>query len=1093
MFDHLPDQANGTAICKAGVCGVSNCQAPFGDCDGNSANGCEANEDSDPNNCGGCGNKCAIAHATAKCTLGVCGISTCDAGFADCDGNAANGCEVNLNTDTNNCKSCGAKCAPANAVGSCVAGTCTVTSCTGSFQDCDGLASNGCEADVNSNVSNCGRCSTTASPAVCSSVHGTPSCSGGVCNITCAPGFGNCDGNVGNGCETTTTNDAANCNTCGTTCVTANGTAACLNSACTVASCLSGFADCDGKYSNGCEARLTTDSSNCGACNNICNSTNGTASCANGLCSITCTAGFGNCDTLVSNGCEINLGTSMPNCGTCGQACAPANASAACTGGTCAITTCNTGFANCNALIGDGCEINLTSDPNHCNTCSTVCSFANATAGCNSGVCALGACNAGYANCDGTAANGCEINLNTDPTHCNSCSTVCAFTNASATCNNGTCAFGTCNAGFASCDGNTANGCEINTNTDINNCGICGKVCPPLGATATCTAGICGTSTTVCTAPFKDCNGLSTDGCEINSSNDVNNCGGCGTKCTFANAAASCVSSTCTLGACTAGFGNCDGSAANGCEVNLKTDVNNCNTCGTKCTFANASATCNNGTCAMGACNAGYADCDGLASNGCEVNLKADINNCNACGTKCSTTNGTATCNNGTCQIACNPGFADCDLSAANGCEINTNTNTAHCGTCATVCNSTNGTATCTGGVCGITCNGGYGNCDGSAANGCEVNTNTSVNYCGSCSNVCGSANGTPGCSGGVCSIACTAGYGNCDGNFSNGCESILTSDASNCGSCGTHCTYANASGVCSSSACAMGTCNTGYGNCDGNTANGCEVALNTVSNCGTCSNVCGATNATPTCSAGACSEACSPGYGNCNGLASDGCEVVLNTVSNCGTCTTVCSYANATPVCSSGACSMGACSYLYGNCDGNTGNGCERSLAADTGNCGTCGNTCASTNGTASCSAGACSIACTSLWGNCDGNFANGCEKSLATDTANCGLCNHACATGQTCLNGVCQTPCTAYCSSPTEFAGGSFQSGDLGINAFCYETTGAINGGGCSNFAAPRTLSVNGTAMNCGGWTVPARVNGGYCVYGPAGGHTYDAFTTW
>jgi hypothetical protein len=56
-----------------------------------------------------------------------------------------------------------------------------------------------------------------------------------------------------------------------------------------------------------------------------------------------------------------------------------------------------------------------------------------------------------------------------------------------------------------------------------------------------------------------------------------------------------------------------------------------------------------------------------------------------------------------------------------------------------------------------------------------------------------------------------------------------------------------------------------------------------------------------------------------------------------------------------------------------------------------------------------------------------------------------------------------------------------------------GAVNSGDCSNFTAPRTLSVNGTVMNCGGWTVPARVNGGYCVYGPAGGHTFDAFNTW
>jgi hypothetical protein len=54
-------------------------------------------------------------------------------------------------------------------------------------------------------------------------------------------------------------------------------------------------------------------------------------------------------------------------------------------------------------------------------------------------------------------------------------------------------------------------------------------------------------------------------------------------------------------------------------------------------------------------------------------------------------------------------------------------------------------------------------------------------------------------------------------------------------------------------------------------------------------------------------------------------------------------------------------------------------------------------------------------------------------------------------------------------------------------------VVGGGCSNFVSPRTLSVNGTLMNCGGWTVPAKVNGGYCVYGPAGNPNYSAFVTW
>ncbi len=659
-----PDEANGTATCKSGVCGISTCASPFADCDGNSANGCEANTNSDPNNCGGCGNNCnlKIPNATPVCNAGICGIGTCNAGFADCDGVASNGCEVNLNTDINNCSACGSKCAPANAVGSCVGGACKVTSCTGSFQDCDGIAANGCEADTTTNVANCGSCKNA-----CSSLHGTPGCSGSACSITCAAGFGNCDGNVSNGCEATTTNDASNCGTCGTACLAANGTASCVNSACIVSSCSSGFADCNGKYADGCEARLTTDAANCGTCGNICNSTNGTASCANSQCSIVCSAGYGNCDALASTGCEINLATSMQDCGTCGQACAPANATGACSGGACSITTCNTGFGNCNATVGDGCEANLTSDPNHCGTCTTVCSFTNAAAGCNSGVCVIGTCNAGFANCDGSSANGCEVNLTSDPNHCNSCSTVCAYTNASATCNSGACTLGTCNAGFANCDGNAANGCEVNLSSDVNNCNACGTKCPTTGGTPVCTSGTCGYSS--CGAGLATCPPGAT--CATNTTNDVNNCGGCGTKCSYANAAASCVSSACTMGTCTAGYGNCDASTANGCEVNLKTDVNNCNACGTKCSFANASATCNAGTCTMGACNAGFADCDGNAANGCEVNLKTDINNCNACGTKCSTTNGTATCNAGTCQIACNAGYGDCDNNAANGCEVN--------------------------------------------------------------------------------------------------------------------------------------------------------------------------------------------------------------------------------------------------------------------------------------------------------------------------------------------------------------------------------------------------------------------------------------
>jgi hypothetical protein len=34
-----------------------------------------------------------------------------------------------------------------------------------------------------------------------------------------------------------------------------------------------------------------------------------------------------------------------------------------------------------------------------------------------------------------------------------------------------------CNFGFADCNHNSQDGCEINTQTDNNNCGTCGNVC----------------------------------------------------------------------------------------------------------------------------------------------------------------------------------------------------------------------------------------------------------------------------------------------------------------------------------------------------------------------------------------------------------------------------------------------------------------------------------------------------------------------------------------------------------------------------------------------------------------------------------------
>jgi hypothetical protein len=71
--------------------------------------------------------------------------------------------------------------------------------------------------------------------------------------------------------------------------------------------------------------------------------------------------------------------------------------------------------------------------------------------------------------------------------------------------------------------------------------------------------------------------------------------------------------------------------------------------------------------------------------------------------------------------------------------------------------------------------------------------------------------------------IRCAPGTADCDGNAGNGCEVSLTTDEDNCGACGTVCQDGPyAQGVCTAATC-TNTCQPGWYDCDGNTANGCE------------------------------------------------------------------------------------------------------------------------------------------------------------------------------------------------------------------------------------------------------------------------------
>ncbi len=294
---------------------------------------------------------------------------------------------------------------------------------------------------------------------------------------------------------------------------------------------------------------------------------------------------------------------------------------------------------------------------------------------------------------------------------------------------------------------------------------------------------------------------------------------------TPAHAVAACSATyECTVGACQSPWKNCNAEASDGCESNTSIDVDNCGGCGNTCAFPHAGATCQSGSCAMGSCEIGFSDCDGDALNGCEANLKLDPLNCAACGNVCP--GGTlATCSNGICGLSsCPVGTANCDGQASNGCEINTTSDPDHCGACGNACEFTNAEPNCVGSACVIAwCTGGFGNCDKNAANGCEVNLASSTSNCGTCGKVCSSVGGQASCAAGTCQIACTGSHADCDIDVATGCEADLFTSMQNCGACGTACpaTAAHATGTCDRE-CLL-TCASGWADCDRNVATGCE------------------------------------------------------------------------------------------------------------------------------------------------------------------------------------------------------------------------------------------------------------------------------
>jgi hypothetical protein len=317
-----------------------------------------------------------------------------------------------------------------------------------------------------------------------------------------------------------------------------------------------------------------TDRANCGTCGTMCPAGQ---SCRMGMCQFDCPSG----QTLCGGRC-VTVSGDRENCGACGTMCP---AGQVCSMGMC-TTSCNPGLTDCMGSCRD-----TQNDRMNCGACGTACPSGQ--------VCSMGRC---QTNCPGTQTEcgGLCVNTMTDRVNCGTCGTSCA---AGEVCNAGRCEL-SCAAGQTAC-GMPA--MCVNTQSDRANCGRCGNAC---GDGLVCAMGMCVPS---CRADQTNCGGSCTS-----TVTDTNNCGACGTVCgPYANAVASCAASAC-IQTCNAGFADCNSNRADGCEVDTQTSAAHCGRCGNACNFPNASGACMAGGCRLTACNAGFANCDGLDANGCE-------------------------------------------------------------------------------------------------------------------------------------------------------------------------------------------------------------------------------------------------------------------------------------------------------------------------------------------------------------------------------------------------------------------------------------------------------------------------------------------
>lgn len=454
-------------------------------CPNSCCNGACIDTQTNPTNCGSCGNACPKGQV---CSLGHCKLS-CPNGTARCgttekqvccDGTCCNNACINIQTDRRHCGACNILCPDGHV---CVNGQC-VLSCPqnspkcgppGQEVCCPGACCNNRCVDTKFDPQHCGQCNQGCTQG--------QACVSGQCQFACPPAQKLCGtecvniqvnplhcGGCNKACGTNERCDNSTCRLCPST-APACGPAGQKN-CCSLNCCGDACVDTQtnpqhcGFCGNACQTGEYCQAGTCKTCPgtlskcgaSCCNAAN----CCNNTCVDTQTNPLhcGACGTICGKGQTCCLGRCVDlsgdssNCGSCNKACTLGQS---CSAGNC----CTTGQQWC----GQQCIDPLT-DNNHCGGCGVACSN---TTQCTAGKCE---CRTGTTRCNGECAN-----LQISQRHCGACNNACQ---GGMICNNSTCV---CPANTTLC-----NNICTDTQTSPQHCGQCNKACT---SGQVCNAGQC--------------------------------------------------------------------------------------------------------------------------------------------------------------------------------------------------------------------------------------------------------------------------------------------------------------------------------------------------------------------------------------------------------------------------------------------------------------------------------------------------------------------------------------------------------------------------------------------------------------------------